>query len=204
VTRTVDLVRRAEILDRVAAYVIEHGFTDLSLRPLARAVDLSPRTLLYHFGSKEEIVVAVLDRIRQRQLVVFERLRRTGLSTPGAICRAAWEYMTTPEVMPMLRLFFETYTTALREPARFPGFLERAIEDWLAFLADPLLRAGVSRKRSRTVATIVLAGYRGFMLDFAATGDRERIGRAVDAWVEALEALMPVNTRKGRMHAQEA
>jgi AcrR family transcriptional regulator len=204
VTRTVDHIRRAEILERITAYVIEHGFTDLSLRPLARAVDLSPRTLLYHFGSKEEIVVAVLDRVRQRQLTIFERLRRTELSAPGAMCRAAWTYMMMPEILPILRLFFETYATALREPQRFPGFLERAIEDWLSFLADPLLRAGVSRRRARTLATIVLAGYRGFMLDFAATGDAERIGRAVDAWADALEASMPANARKGRAHAQEA
>jgi AcrR family transcriptional regulator len=204
VTRTVDLVRRAEILDRITSYVMEHGFAELSLRPLARAVALSPRALLYHFGSKEEIVTAVLDRIRQRQLAMFERLRRSKLSTPGAICRAAWTYMTMPDVMPMLRLFFETYAAALREPKRFPGFLDRAIEDWLTFLGDPLIRAGVARKRARTVATVVLAGYRGFMLDFAATGDGERIGRAVEAWGKALETLMPSKAGKGRKYAEEA
>ena len=188
-TRTVDLERREELLGRVSAYVAEHGLAELSLRPLAEAVGSSPRTLLYHFGSKEAIVTAVLRAVRARQLAVFDRLRRTEVTTPGAICRAAWTYMSDPSIGPLLRLFFETYALALRDPMRFPGFLEGAVEDWLAFLAEPLLASGISRERARVVATIVLAGYRGFMLDFAATGDAQRIGAAIDAWVEALDAL---------------
>lgn len=200
-TRTVDLAHRSDVLDRISSYVVKHGLTGLSLRPLARSVGLSPRTLLYHFGSKEAIVMAVLERIRAQQQVVFDQLRRSELSTPTAICKAAWEYMTTLEILPMLRLFFETYALALRSPQRFPGFLKGAVEDWLIFLATPHLAAGASRKRARTVATVVLAGYRGFMLDFVATGDRARIGAAVDAWADSLQALMP---KKGKTHAQSA
>ncbi len=198
-TRTVDLERREELLARVSAYVAEHGLADLSLRPLADAVGSSPRTLLYHFGSKEAMVTAVLRAVRTRQLTVFDRLRRTQVSTPGAICRAAWTYMSDPEIGPMLRLFFETYALALRDPRRFPGFLERAIEDWLAFLAEPLIAGGESPEHARVVATIVLAGYRGFMLDFVATGDAKRIGAALDAWVDALDAL---THKKGLRRAQ--
>ena len=188
-TRTVDLERREELLARVSAYVAEHGLAGLSLRPLADAVGLSPRTLLYHFGSKEAMVVAVLRSVRARQLAIFDRMRRSEVTTPGAICRAAWAYMSDPAIGPLLRLFFETYALALRDPNRFPGFLEGAVEDWLAFLAEPLLASGMSPERARVVATIVLAGYRGFMLDFVATADAKRIGAALDAWVEALDVL---------------
>lgn len=198
-TRTVDLERREELLGRVSAYVAEHGLAGLSLRPLAEAVGSSPRTLLYHFGSKEAMVTAVLRAVRARQLAVFDRLRRTEVSTPGAICRAAWTYMSDPAIGPMLRLFFETYALALRDPKRFPEFLERAVEDWLAFLAEPLIADGQSPERARVVATIVLAGYRGFMLDFIATGDVQRIGAALDAWVDALDAL---SHQKGLRRAQ--
>jgi AcrR family transcriptional regulator len=186
-------------LDRVSAYVLAHGLGELSLRPLADAVGMSPRTLLYHFGSKEAIVTQVLRRIRARQLAVFDELRKRDLGTPGAVCKAAWAYMTAPNVLPMLRLFFETYALALRDPKRFPGFLEGAVEDWLAFLADPLCKSGADPADARTVATIILAGYRGFMLDFAATQDTERIGAALDRWVESLNTLFP---QKAIPHAQ--
>ncbi|HTV93599.1 MAG TPA: TetR/AcrR family transcriptional regulator [Verrucomicrobiae bacterium] len=187
-SRTVDLERRAALLERVEAYILEHGFAGLSLRPLADAVDSSPRMLLYHFGSKEGMVTAVLRSARERQLALFDRLRRNEVTTPAAICKAAWAYMSQPKVGPMLKLFFETYALALRDPEAFPGFLEGAVEDWLRFLGDPIRKGGASPRQARAQATIVLATYRGFMLDFAATGDRERIGRAIDVWSEQLHA----------------
>lgn len=197
-TRTVDLAHRADLLDRVSAYVVKHGVADLSLRPLAAAVGMSPRTLLYHFGSKEAIVAQVLARIRQRQLRVFDELRSSDATTPGAICKAAWAYMTAPNALPAVLLFFETYALALREPKRFAGFLESAVEDWLRFLAAPLLAANAGEARARTIATIVLAGYRGFMLDVAATNDRERVDAALDLWATSLDELF----HKGETNAQ--
>lgn len=140
--------------------------------------------LLYHFGSKEAMVTTVLRAIRARQLVVFDDLRRSELPSPAAVCKAAWSYMSQPNVGPMLKLFFETYALALRKPEAFPGFLDGAVEDWLTFLSDPICNGGASREQARTIATITLAMFRGFMLDYAATGDHERIGRAIDLWSE--------------------
>jgi AcrR family transcriptional regulator len=188
-TRPVDLESRAALLERVAAYVLEQGLSDLSLRPLALAVDSSPRMLLYHFGSKEGMVTAVLREIRGRQLALFDRLRRSEVTTPAAVCKAAWAYMSDPKVGPMLKLFFETYALALRKPDAFPGFLEGAVEDWLRFLGDPICTGGASPERARTIATIILATNRGFMLDYAATGDAQRIGRAIDLWTDSLNTI---------------
>jgi AcrR family transcriptional regulator len=40
--------------------VLEHGLGEMSLRPLASAIDSSPRVLLYLFGSKDGLVRALL------------------------------------------------------------------------------------------------------------------------------------------------
>jgi hypothetical protein len=42
------------------------------------------------------------------------------------------------------------------------------------------------------LATIILAGLRGFMLDYCATKDRKRLDRAVRMWVEALDRVVVV------------
>jgi AcrR family transcriptional regulator len=73
--RTPDETRRAELLDAVVDYVCAHGVAGLSLRPLAKAVDSSPRVLLYYFGSKEDLVTEVLEQAGARQRDLFERLR---------------------------------------------------------------------------------------------------------------------------------
>jgi len=36
---------------------------------------------------------------------------------------------------------------------------------------------------------MLLAGYRGFLLDLLATRDRARIDRAVELWIRALDAI---------------
>ncbi len=186
-TRTVDLAHRAEVLDRIVAFVMEHGLADLALRPLAAAVGLSPRTLLYHFGSRDDLIVAVLGRIREGQRAAFAALRSEAASSSVGLCRAAWRAMSSSsDGAAIVRLFFETFALALGDPVRYASFLHDTIEDWLAFLTAPLLARGMQRDAARAHATAVLAGYRGFMLDFAATGDRARIERAIDRWADAL------------------
>ena len=48
-----------------------------------------------------------------------------------------------------------------------------------------------SPRDARAIATVLLAGYRGFLLDLCATRDRKRINRAVDVWIAALDAIPP-------------
>ncbi|HEY4439509.1 MAG TPA: TetR/AcrR family transcriptional regulator [Candidatus Elarobacter sp.] len=186
--RTADDERRAELLERIVDYVMEHGLADLSLRPLADAVDSSPRVLLYYFGSKDELVAELLGVARARQLRAFSKLPRNA-ATYRETVRAAWAVMSAPENTRLFRLFFEVYGLALQQPDRFPGFFARAIDDWIAYL-EPSPRAdGHTPADARAIATILLAGYRGFLLDFAATNDRRRLNRAVEIWIAALDAI---------------
>jgi AcrR family transcriptional regulator len=48
------LDRRAELLYEVADYILINGLADLSLRPLASAMNTSPRMLLYFFGPSND------------------------------------------------------------------------------------------------------------------------------------------------------
>ena len=52
---------RDELLDRVMAEVVAGGITDRSLREIATAVGSSHRMLLYHFGTRAELVQAYQD-----------------------------------------------------------------------------------------------------------------------------------------------
>jgi AcrR family transcriptional regulator len=68
--------RPVELLDAVHGYLLKHGVSDLSLRPLAKAVGSSPRALLYHFGSKEAMIDRVLAHIRGSNAPVTRRCHR--------------------------------------------------------------------------------------------------------------------------------
>ena len=188
-TRPVDERSREELLERVVDYVLAHGVIDLALRPLARAVGASPRLLLYRFTSKDELVTQVVSRLRERQRELFERVRVQEGKTAIDACRAAWDIMSSPKMEPLFKLFIELYGLALKEPKRFAPFMRDAIGDWLKYIERPFLAAGHTRTDARAIATVVLAGYRGFMLDLCATHDRARIDRAVGIWLNSLGAI---------------
>lgn len=190
-TRTASETRPAELLDAVVGYLVRHGVAELSLRPLAKAVKSSPRVLLYYFGSKEELVVKALARLRERQRGTFSAMREAKYDRPSDACRAIWKQMSAPESELLFKFFFETYAMALRHPKRYADFLRTAVGDWLEFVAAPLIRKGRTDDDARAFATIVISGFRGFMLDYCATRDRARIDRAVDLWLDSLDTITP-------------
>jgi len=189
VSRTANSERPEELLDEIVDHLVAKGVGELSLRPLAKAVGSSPRVLLYYFGSKEDLVVKALARLRERQRGTYERMKAAKFATAEDACRAIWKSMSAPQSEPLFRMFFDGYAMALRHPRRFSEFLHTAVEDWLSFLASPLVNRGCSEPEARAYATVVIAGFRGFMLDYCASRDRARVDRAVEMWLKALNTI---------------
>jgi AcrR family transcriptional regulator len=188
VARSADPQHRSDLLERIVDYVETHGLADLSLRPLAEGVGSSARVLLYFFGSKEELVSEIIAAARLRQRAMFSTLPRDEASFQTTLL-AGWRAMSAPPSEPIMRLFFEIYGMALQQPARFPAFLRGVVEDWLPFMSQGAVADGFSETDARALATIMLASFRGFMLDVLTTGDRVRVDRAVELFVAALDGI---------------
>jgi AcrR family transcriptional regulator len=186
--RASDSARRDALLAAAGDHVLEHGMADLSLRPLAAALGTSPRMLLYHFGSKEQLVADVLAaaRVRQAELTAAWWAAQPELS-PAELLLRFWRWQIA-EHRPFLRLFFEIYGLALQAPQRFPGLPRDAVESWLPLFTDTIRATGVPDPDASLAATIVIATYRGLLLDVLATDDVERTTDALDLFLKALEA----------------
>jgi AcrR family transcriptional regulator len=189
VSRTVDETRPDELLDAIVNYLVKHGVNGVSLRPLAKAVDSSPRVLLYYFGSKEKLLALAIRRLRERQRIGFDKLRSLDYASPSAACRAIWQQMSAPESLTRFQLSLETYTLALRNRRQFSSYLKDSVEDWLQFMSQSLIDKGANPEEARAYATVVIAGFRGFLLDYCATRDSKRIDQAVEMWIGTLNPL---------------
>jgi hypothetical protein len=88
----------------------------------------------------------------------------------------------------LYRLFYETFALAMLDPKRFPGYVDRAIGDWLTFIAAPSIAAGTPSDEALAFATMILAGFRGFLMDLVATHDRARVNRGVELWLDAIDS----------------
>src|SRR5256885_15896696 len=119
--RPVDHERRAELLDRVVDYTVEYGFNDLSWRPVAAALDVSPTTLVHRFGSKDQMLQAVLGRLRERILEATGATAGRGGLAEAA--QAVWERTSAPHRDAEFRLFFAAYGRALQAPESYAEFL---------------------------------------------------------------------------------
>jgi AcrR family transcriptional regulator len=187
-TRKADPARRDEIETAVLHYVLEHGIADLSLRPLAEALGVSTYTLVYHFGSKDGLIAAVLGALEDR---LREQLGAWVVGTatsPSVLLRRLWGWATAPESRVQSRLFFELYGLALQQPERFPGLLKRAgTGSWVAFLQQLLAQSGLVEAEAELAATLVVTTIVGLQLDLLTTGDLQRTSAAIDAMADFLE-----------------
>ena len=175
--------RETELLEKAYGYVLEHGLSEMSLRPLAGAIGSSPRVLLFLFDSKDELVRRLLARARQDELALLSADSGHDLVDTA---RLVWTWLADPAHAPLLRLWVEAYGRSLLEPdGPWGPFAEQTVADWLAVLAAAQV-SGVRRTaRGRDQRTHVLALLRGALLDLLATGDRHRLDRAVDAAITA-------------------
>jgi AcrR family transcriptional regulator len=192
--------RRDELVEKAYAYVRERGIATLSLRPLASAIDSSPRVLLYLFGSKEGLVRALLERARLEEMELLDRVRATrGEADLATVAAALWRWLAARRHRGVLSLWVESYARSLVEPTGPWGeFAERTVADWLELLAaaqPPRRRRSAHGGAERT---FVLAILRGALLDLLASGDQRRTTAAVKY---ALDALLRAGERVSDAHA---
>jgi AcrR family transcriptional regulator len=171
---------RQRLLDAVVTHFTEEGLADQSLRHIAEAIGTSHRMLLYHFGSKDGLLLAVVREVEAR---TQRRLLDLGEDVPGepdAVIRRMWAYLADPALGDFERLFFALYGRALQGDGSIRTLLEDDVTHWLD--ANVALTApwGVPADVARTHARLGLAVTRGLLLDLLATGDRAGVESALD------------------------
>ena len=153
------------------------GIGGRSLREVAAAVGTSHRMLLHHFGSREELLLAIVEEIERRQAAALVEL-------PGGAADAVaamWADVRRPELWPFERLFFECYARAAQGEQPFDRLLPGAVDGWLAAVDDRTDGAA-----DPAMVRLALAVTRGLLLDLVATGDRKGVDAAAARFVDLL------------------
>ena len=172
--------------DRLLAAAVEQamrgGIADLSLRELAAAIGTSHRMLLYHFGSREGLLVAVARAVEEAERA---RFLSWGMTTEDA--RRIWARLSDPALWPAERLFFELYVQGLLGRLGDEQFLDSTVTGWIAPVAAAMVDAGASEATAHVDARLGMAVVRGLLLDLLATGDRDGVAEAFERFVRLYE-----------------
>ena len=143
--------RRQVLLDGVVAHLAEHGLADVSLRPMAARLHVSVNALVHHFGPKEDLVVAALDRATEVQLAVRDRWlqQRPDLSAADLL-RRWWRWMNAePANLALVRLGIEAAALDATVSG-LPGAVRaEQISTWRADIERRLVADGLSPRGRR-------------------------------------------------------
>jgi AcrR family transcriptional regulator len=196
VARTVDIEHRTDLLDEVVQYLGRHGIADMSLRPMAAALDVGVNTLAHHFGTKDELLVAALRRAGETQRAVEDRwLRRRPELSQTELLRAWWRWLLASKAnLAVARLGIE----AVALDATHSGLPRRVraeqVGSWRLNIEDRLIAAGVPTGIAVVEASIVKATFTGLVVDLLATGERRRLTAALDVALDRVDGVLAEHT----------
>jgi AcrR family transcriptional regulator len=158
----------AQVMDEAGA----NGLADRSLRDLATAVGSSHRMLLFHFGSRSGLVSAIVEAVEsvQRDLLVD---LADQVTNPSELVLALWRRVSSAEMQPFVRLFFECVALTGGEGLTDPWMdVADVVATKLGVQIDPTeLRLGV-------------AVTRGLLIDVLSTGDAGEATASIERFVE--------------------
>jgi AcrR family transcriptional regulator len=179
---------RSELLARIVDEVAQHGIGDRSLRDLAAAVGSSHRMLLYHFGSREGLVGAIVVEVEARQRSLMSGANSADGSTaePVDVVRDVWKRVSDPQMRPFVQLFFEAVAYSSRWPAESPlGDDGEVTQIWIDEVDTMSQR--IQRPTDATEVRLGIAVIRGLLLDVIAGGDLDgataSLERFLSMWV---------------------
>ncbi len=130
---------RETLLPPLVAYVMQHGLADASLRPLAKAAGTSDRMLLYHFGTKDALVAALLEYLAD----MFADALDTAFPQERARSRRAcaqtvYDITGRPEFAPFLRVWWDIVAGCSNSNAAYFDAAGRIMDVLLAWVVDHL------------------------------------------------------------------
>jgi len=178
---------KERLLDAVIEHFTTDGLADQSLRRIAEAIGTSHRMLLYHFGSKDGLLLEVVREVEARTQARLTQVADAADMRSDVVIRRMWAYLSDPELAGFERLFFALYGRALQGDRATLPLLRGDIEHWLDANVALAADVGVPAETVRTHSRLGLAVMRGLLLDLLATGDRAGVDAALEAFAEGYE-----------------
>ncbi len=181
---------RAKIIAAAIDCLYRLGFAEANTVVIAAAAGTSRGSMLHHFPSKEELLIAVAQDILAGSLDDYSRALSSIvdpverlLSTP----ELAWEGLRSPGYLAWLEISLGTRSSETLRP-----LLKKAYDDFdasagMAMRSLALAAGLVDLKKIERIRIMLLATMRGLAIEAVIIGSEERVPPAVRQMREFLE-----------------
>src|SRR5436190_5488661 len=167
-------IRKEQIIEAAVAVIAEQGLHNLSLSEIENKAGMKRGQLTYYFKHKEDILLAVFDRVLQ---LMYERLGKPPGVDEEDRPKSGWEVtkylleamLTKPPLSPEFHCLQYTFLSQIGYREDFRERLARLYDEWRTNMAKGLAAdVGYGNGRStvpqRAMATLIQAMLQGLAM----------------------------------------
>ena len=108
--------RRVEVLAETVKQIREKGMQSVRIADVADAMDVSSALIIYHFETKEKLLIGALTYAAERDLLKLGRIMR-GPGSPAELLMAALEWYAPTGQARGWRIWVDAWSAAMRDVA---------------------------------------------------------------------------------------
>ena len=137
--------KKKQIVDAAVAHLLQHGFGNSGIRALAKSAGMSDRMVMYYFATKDELIADALLVMAKGMTASLELLVPQKRATGAQILKALSDAAHSPEVRPVLRLWFEVVGRAVAGDEPYKSTATLILDNWEQWIAEKLGPSGAHR-----------------------------------------------------------
>jgi AcrR family transcriptional regulator len=194
-SRLPDLERKPELVMHILEYLLDKPLSSLTFRKLASALGVSTFTLVYHFGTRAEMVRDVVSAISARDAGIHENLviNPTSLDAYFDGLERSWEWTLEPRNRQLQRLEFEASMMEALHPEEHT-FVRALFARWQQIGYDALVSFGIGEADAEDESRLVVDTFYGIQFDLVINGDEAKataaFSRAVALHLYRIQELL--------------
>lgn len=125
--------RRVEVLGETLRQIREHGMSTMRIADVAAAMNVSPALIIYHFETKENLLVEALMHAAERDLLKLRRVMREA-DSPGDRVMAALDWYAPTGQARGWQIWVDGWSAAMRDKT-FAKVLADLQDQWTEEIA---------------------------------------------------------------------
>lgn len=171
--RKPDPTRKPALIQQALEFLVDKPLSSLTFRSLAKALDVSTFTLVYHFGNRAQLIREIV-RANARGVSPAEASAMPAgtLEEYFSSLYLSWQWMQLPENLHRQRLEFEA--GLLEAVSRDePTITRNYFQQWVALGATALISLGVEPKKAEVESRLLINTFHGVQFDLVMNQDLE-------------------------------
>jgi AcrR family transcriptional regulator len=176
VARPIDVVKREELLATAATVLARTGLVDTSLRSLAAEMGTSARMLVYYFGSKEQLILDVMNRQQRAAIPNTDDVEPpVSIAAHRQWCVEDWHACTRGKRSDNLRVLLQVFGAACGRDSPYRTYTWETLSLLTRNSQARLEALGMSTHVAETRSRIALAAFQGFIIEYFTADDPDYV-----------------------------